>query len=81
MSLKENLVTHPEEEDTSEDMEIEVDQLSDDTKSSSSDSAAKSKMMKFMGIILIITIYNNQVTKCNSTIIITITIISNLITK
>ena len=56
MSLKENLVTHPEEEDTSEDMEIEVDQLSDDTKSSSSDSAAKSKMMKFMGIILIITI-------------------------
>ena len=61
MSSKDNLVKHPDEEveevevEDDDDIVIDVDD-DDDKRTVSSDSAAKSKMFKFMGIILAITI-------------------------
>ena len=66
MNSKDNLVKHPEV-DEEEEIVIDPDELDgtfdpddgDDSgsrRSRSSDSAAKSKMFKFMGIILIITL-------------------------
>lgn len=55
MNLNNNLVKHPKDDDEFEE-EIEMEEDYDDKKSVTSATAARSKMIKFMGIILLATI-------------------------